>query len=162
MFAIFKLGLAGKCLTEIIPPTVSYTRDFNLDKNTHLVAEVPQGAKYELAASHPRIQIVAPTWLEDCDRTGARVDEATHRVLGSETAIKPTYRQVLDVLLKDENVDLSLFEFQQFYMLGFEDALEVKLQLGKAIRRGGGTIHWELSDDVTILIVHDTCHDALR
>jgi hypothetical protein len=46
--------------------------------------------------------------------------------------------------------------------MGFEDVPEVKKRVGRVIRRGGGTIHWELSDDVTILVIHDSCHDALR
>ena len=148
----------------------SYTRDLNLDKNTHLVAEVGQGAKYELAASHQGIHIVTPTWLENCERTGTRVDERSHPISSihgenrklSPPPKQPTYPQIFEILLREQKVARSLFEFHQFYLLGFENAPEVKKGLGSVIRRGGGTIHWELSEDVTLLIVHDTCHEALR
>jgi hypothetical protein len=134
------------------------------------VAEVGGGAKYELAASHSRICIVTPSWLEDCERTGTHVDEGSHRVSVAHgdaakklsPTKKPTYRQIFEILLREPKVARSLFEFHQFFLLGFEDAPEVKQLVGKVIRRGGGTIHWELSDDVTTLIVHDTCHEALR
>lgn len=96
------------------------------------------------------------------DETSHRVNSALGEGKMSSPHTKPTYRKIFDILLKEEGLALSLFEFHQFYLMGFEEASEVKQQLGKAIRRVGGTIRWNLSDDVNMLIVHDTCHEALR
>jgi len=155
----------------------SYTRDFNLDQNTHLVIEVAQGAKYQLAASHSKICIVTPTWLEECEQQGRHVEEGLFPVIpygggggGSRNnkssflpeSIHRTHDQIFDIIGKETNFKRLLFECHQFYLMGFEDSPDIKQRLGCIIRRGGGTIHWELSDDVTTLVIYDTCHDALR
>ena len=138
-----------------------------MDKNTHLVIDVAQGAKYQLAALHSKISIVAPSWLEECRRQETRVDERLFPVRDGRSkklplSIQPSHCHIFDILLKEVNFKRSLFQYHQFYLIGFEDAPEVKTRVGRVIRRGGGTIHWDLSDDVTILVIYDTCHDALR
>ena len=138
-----------------------------MDTNTHLVIEVAQGAKYQLAALHSKISIVTPSWLEECRRQGTRVDEGLFPVTDNRSktlplSIQPSHCHIFDILLKETNLKQSLFEYHLFYLIGFEDAPEVKKRMGRVIRRGGGTIHWDLSDDVTILVIYDTCHDALR
>lgn len=142
-----------------------------MDQNTHLVADLSQGAKYQLAVSTSKIQVVAPAWLEECQRQGKRVEERLFPVSNSKprsnttslpASIQPSYRQIFDILLKERNFKRSLFEYHQFYFVGFEDAEDIKKTLGRIIRRGGGTIHWDFSEDITILVLHDTCHDALR
>jgi hypothetical protein len=95
------------------------------------------------------------------------VDEGLFPVMGGSRktlppSIQPSHCHIFDILLKETNIQRSLFEYHQFYLMGFEDVPEVKKRVGRVIRRGGGTIHWELSDDVTILVIHDSCHDALR
>jgi hypothetical protein len=63
----------------------------------------------------------------------------------------------------DVNLSSSfLFEKLQFYLIGFEDNPELKQKISKLIRRGNGTIHWDMNDDISILLLCDTCDDALR
>ena len=117
--------------------------------------------------AHPEIYIVEPSWLESCEKENQRVSETSHPIRGPVTPATKhlTYPRIFEMLLRDSNnVDRSLFEFHQFYLMGFdgEEAGDVKRLLGKAIRRLGGTIQWDLSDDITMLILHDTCHEALR
>ncbi len=130
-----------------------------------------EGAKYDLAASDSRIKVVSPSWLEACGRSGTRVNEDSYKVGSTEldmgantlsTGNKPGYRQILHSLLEERKISSCLFEYHQFYLLGFENDPDIKALLGKVIRSGGGTIHWDISNDVTLLIVHDTCHEALR
>lgn len=152
------------------------TREFNVQQNTHLIAKGDEGAKYELAVSDPRIKIVTSSWLESCEKLGTRVNEALHAVpkkpsqdaTDTRTAKKPSaYLPLLHQIVQQQtnmtsSSTSSLFEFHQFYLLGFENDPETKDLLSKVIRRGHGTIHWELSNDITLLIVHDTCHEILR
>jgi hypothetical protein len=65
----------------------------------------------------------------------------------------------------DRDTDLSrsfLFEKLQFYLIGFERNPELKQKISRLIRRGNGTIHWDLNEDVSILLLCDACDDALR
>jgi hypothetical protein len=137
-----------------------------LDKNTHLIAVTAQGAKHDLAASCPRIHIVAPSWLEACSKTGKRVGETAH-ALSDTTTKKPTkplsVLSRLDEFLAAPAMELrSLFEFHKIYLLGFEEDTELKQKLGKLIRRGKGTIFWQMNEDISFMILHDTCDDSLR
>jgi hypothetical protein len=143
----------------------SYTREFNLDKNTHLIAVAAQGAKHDLAASCPGIHIVAPSWLEACSKSGKRVGETAHAL--SDTTKKRTkplsVLSRLDEFLAAPAMALrSIFEFHKIYLLGFEEDTELKQKLGKLIRRGKGTIFWEMNEDISIMILHNTCDDSLR
>lgn len=141
-----------------------YTRDFNLDKNTHLVAASAEGAKYELAFSCPQIKIVTPSWLEVCAETQRRVDEAMYRI--QQVTAKPQTSSIitdLDGLLQNGGATgCSLFDHSCFLLLGFEQDMELKVKLGKLIRRAKGTIFWEINKSVTHLIVHDLCDEPLR
>jgi hypothetical protein len=134
-----------------------------LDKNTHLIAETAQGAKFELAASCPKIRIVSPSWLSACSTSGKRVDEAPYLLAGATKPTKPpSILSQLDELLAGPLEIRSLFEFRRFYLLGFEEDIEMKQKLGKLIRRGKGTIYWEMNEEISMMIMHDTCEDSFR
>jgi hypothetical protein len=93
------------------------------------------------------------------------VEERAYALLPKTKSAKtpPTTSQLDELLLAGPSLDTrSLFECHQFYLLGFEEDIELKQKLGKLIRRGLGTIYWEMNDDVTIMILHDTCDDSLR
>ena len=162
-----------------------------MDKNTHLITEAAQGAKYELAAvsSNPQIiRIVTPSWLISTSDVGQRAYEMNHKIIEStttnniseenrtETHSKPSLLSLVDdalggaaVLKMDDesgnNISLSrsfLFEKLQFYLIGFESNPKLKQKINKLIRRGNGTIYWDMNEDISILILCDTCDDALQ
>lgn len=141
-----------------------YTRDFNLDQNTHLVSASAKGAKYELALSYPQIKIVATSWLEVCEKTEMRVDEATY-IIQPVTA-KPKESSIISdldrILQCGGATGCSLFDHCCFLLLGFEQDMQLRVKLGKLIRRAKGTIFWEMNKSVTHLIVHDLCDEPLR
>jgi hypothetical protein len=131
------------------------------------VAASAEGAKYELACSCPQIQIVTPSWLEVCEKTDRRVDEVTY-ILQPVTATPQTSSIIsdLDRLLQCDggatSTDCSLFDHCCFLLLGFEQDMQLKVKLGKLIRRAKGTIFWEINKSITHLIVHDLCDEPLR
>jgi hypothetical protein len=165
-----------------------------LDKNTHLIAETAEGAKYDLAVSCTQIHIVKPSWLLSCSREGKRVVEVCHSLGVNGQAKKPPVNVVSDIeaLLDLEVGFRSLFECHRFYLLGFEQDVALKQKLGMLIRRGmasqrdlfkqrfpkrnagrkmltfcsiltyQGTIYWEMNEEVSMMILHDTCGDSLR
>eukprot|EP00934_Nitzschia_sp_Nitz4_P004976 Nitzschia sp. Nitz4//scaffold6_size259037//178151//179358//NITZ4_001097-RA/size259037-augustus-gene-0.298-mRNA-1//1//CDS//3329556962//4966//frame0 len=144
-----------------------YTRDLDLDRNTHLVAEKREGAKYDLAASDPsRIHMVSPSWLEACYQTGERAPEDSYPVdgLSNDTTTDSPIENIIDRVSKllERSSYHQLWAHHQIFLLGFEDDWSLKREFGKLIRRGMGTIHWEMNDDVTIIIVHDHCPESLR
>ena len=157
---------------------VRYSRELNLDHNTHLITDQPKGAKYELASSSnpPLIQIVTPSWLISTSETGQRALEIDHRLQPAihapeQNPIAPIRSLVSlanDVLDEDYGDNTNnpvrpfLFERFHFYLIGFEGNPELKQKIGKLVRRGGGTIHWDLDGDVSILLISDTCHKELR
>lgn len=61
-----------------------------------------------------------------------------------------------------------VFRGESFHLLGFADGEEnksrqsVRNMLSKVIRRGNGTIYWDLNEKVTMLIVHDECDSDIR
>lgn len=59
-----------------------YTRELNTAKTTHLVAEAPSGDKYRTAVASGRVVVVAPSWLEACERAGRIVPVRPHVVGG--------------------------------------------------------------------------------
>ena len=69
-------------LNRVVFSFVRYSRELNLDHNTHLITDQPKGAKYELASSSnpPIIQIVTPSWLIATSETGQRALEIDHRL----------------------------------------------------------------------------------
>lgn len=155
-----------RVFANLISIFCSFTREFNLDKDTHLIAETAQGAKFDLAVSNRNIRIVTPLWLSACSKAGKRVDETPYLLDGSTKATKlqpPSTLSQLERLLADYVVEnRSIFELHHFYLLGFEEDIELKQKLGKLIRRGKGTIHWEMNESISIMILHDTCEESLR
>ena len=150
---------------------------FDLDQNTHLIIEQPQGAKFDLAMSSPEIYIVSPGWLDSCYRNWKRIPERDFCVQRkpvldnrkppppTPTTTTGTPQSLLDQLdkaLGDREEIKSVFECHFFLLLGFEEDLELKKRLGKLIRRGLGTIYWEMTESTTMMILHDTCHEAIR
>ena len=166
-------------LCFLLSTSFRYTRAFNLDLNTHLLCVTPSGPKYELATCSSSIHIVSPEWLEECSKQLKRIDEAAYKLSSSTAArsssssLKPppqasasstttkTLSQELDTLLKEENY-AYLFEYCVFYLIGFEQVSELKVQLSQLIRRNRGTIVWEMHPSVTHLILHESSSDSLR
>ena len=141
----------------------TYTREFNLDKNTHLIAEVANGAKYDLASSCPRIHIVRPTWLISCSQQGKHVEESIHSLSAKKRPSPSNILSQIDALLKENTTSFpSPFEFHQFYFLGFEKDPKLREKLSQIIRRGKGTIFWEMNEGISIMIMHDMCDSVLR
>jgi twin BRCT domain/BRCT domain, a BRCA1 C-terminus domain len=154
-----------------------------LDKNTHLITEVAHGAKYELAAANPQtIQVVAPSWLHTAIKLQQRPSEADHRisthsvVAFTSNVVPATQLSGSSFLSRLENAlnlsydhqlqRRSIFQSHQFFLIGFGDENDndtaLKQTLSKLIRRGDGTIYWELNEDITMLIVCDGCDPALQ
>lgn len=157
-----------------------YTRELNLDKNTHLITEAAQGAKYDLAkSSDPKmIHIVTPSWLYSSAESKERACEMAHRLgstiinpgqvqMKAKSSSKPSLISLLDSALIEVGVSGSrllqwfLFEKLHFYLIGFEGNPELKQKISGLIRRGGGTIHWDINEDISILLLCDTCDDAV-
>ena len=61
----------------------SYTRELNLDKNTHLITEMASGAKFKLASSSKPsvIHIVTPSWVHSTEASGQRAPETDHTLV---------------------------------------------------------------------------------
>jgi len=165
-----------------------YTRELNLDKNTHLITEAAEGAKFALAiSSNPRnIHIVTPSWLIATSESGQRAREADHRIwspMSCSEGNKYDTAKSSDNFLKSK-IDNALcetvvtkvdrdcpsglnssrsFVFQNlhFYLIGFDGNPKLRKKISKLIRRGNGMIDWDVNDDVSILILCDACDDAL-
>ncbi|GKY98617.1 hypothetical protein MPSEU_000818400 [Mayamaea pseudoterrestris] len=148
-----------------------FTRDLT-GENTHLVAFQATGAKYEAATMQKGIQIVHPSWLDECDATNARVNETAHLLdfphansihfSANFTTTRPSasnttnfmYAQIEKQLEKNaQRHNLSLFSKCRFYLLGFDNGSKHHQLLGRLIRRGMGLIHWELDAQVTHILV---------
>jgi len=174
-----------------------YTRDLNLDKNTHLITEEAQGEKYKLVvSSDPQIvHIVRQSWLNSTLQTGKRPCEENHKLelLLSGTGgtnnnrcngnqnlqvndSKPSIISLVNDALSDPALKMmringnvnnhssshsSIFEKLQFYLVGFESDTELKQKISKLIRRGNGTIYWEMNEEISILLVSNMCDDTL-
>ena len=138
----------------------SYTRDLDIAKTTHLIAQVPEGAKYETASTCSNICVVSPAWLETCIKTGERVDEKQFSLPKSDNfpPLPPLDYEIEEQLQRNQRS--SLFLWCRFLLLGFDDDLSVKLS--QLIRRGKGTIYWELNEMITHVIVADDCDDDCR
>jgi len=166
-----------------------YTRELNLDKNTHLITETAKGAKYGLAvSSNPLvIHIVTPSWLIATSEIGQRARETDHRLESTKNnskenrthttyfAKRPLISIVNDALCEnpvtkvdnDRGGDVNLscsfvFEKLQFYLIGFEGNPVLKQKMSKLIRRGNGMINWDMDEDLSILLLCDTSNDALQ
>lgn len=141
----------------------SFTRDLDTAKNTHLIAKEPEGAKYDTAISCSRIRVVSPAWLNDCITTGLRADEKQYLLkITTENDEFPPLLQEIQVLLEDTGNRNSLFESCRFLLLGFQEDSQVKAKLSHLIRRGKGTIYWELNEEITHIVVADDCDETHR
>lgn len=49
-----------------------------------------------------------------------------------------------------------------FLLIGFDENSEERLQMGQLIRKGWGTIYWEMNDTISHLIVADGCEESVR
>jgi len=158
-----------------------YTRELNLDKNTHLITEAAQGAKYNLAvSSDPQIMhIVTPSWLSSTMENGQRACETGHLLesiincpngnqIKTTNSSKSSLIPLVDKALGEvaaPSVRLLrsfLFERLQFYLVGFEGNTELKQKISRLICRGSGTIHWDMNEEISILLLCDTCDDAVQ
>lgn len=159
----------------------SYTRDFNLDKNTHLITEAPTGAKYDLAVSNDaKIRIVTSSWLRATFQSSKKANEADHKLsIEPKQMTCPTLPSLISMANAmlaapsgDSKDRSSLWEHCHFHFLGFEkghnmvypfeQVSQLQRQLSMIIRRAGGTIYWELNEDVSILVLCDGCDDILH
>ena len=72
-----------------------------------------------------------------------------------------------------ENINQSmLFADCVFHLVGFDEndtptattttTTTQKVQLSRLIRRGTGTIYWDMNESVTHIVVNDGCEDVLR
>lgn len=139
----------------------TFTRDLDTSQTTHLIAMSPDGAKYDTAISCPHIYIVQPEWIKQTAETGVRAKEENHYL--TETALPETDLETsLDLLLETEERS-KLFASCKFYLIGFDEVESNDHgKLSKLIRRGMGTIYWELNEIITHIIVNDDCEDTLR
>lgn len=128
-----------------------------------------------MAVSNPaNIHVVTPSWLFSTLETKKRAPETEHGVQldalhhrnssTNHVARKDTSTKLEKLLREPPNDDgrHSLFESHQFYLLGFEDHDRIlKQNLGKLIRRGKGTLYWDLNEDITLIVLRDDCDEAL-
>lgn len=132
-------------------------------KTTHLIAQDPEGAKYDTAISCGRIRVVSPAWLEECVNTGRRADEHLHSLTNNNAPQNfPPLEQEIEQLLQCNGRN-ALFESCRFFLLGFEDDdTDTNSNLSRLIRRGKGTIYWEPNEMITHIIVADDCVESHR
>lgn len=155
-----------------------FTRDFQTSRNTHLIAQSAFGEKYETAIRSDKVFVVTPTWLHACHEDKCRVDEQQHswsyskrkQSLPLSPNKKTKYHEKLlmnslqQALSKGSPVPNPLFSGLQFYLVGFDENAfdEERKLLGIITRRNMGTIFWDFHDEVTHVVVHDSCRDHLR
>jgi len=141
-----------------------YARDLDTSQTTHLIAQSPEGAKYQTAASCQRISIVTPAWLSACHKAGNRVNEAEFTLSDGKNGHIDEHPPLFDMLnqVLQEEVWNKLFYPCRFLLLGFEqeDANDVTI-LEKLIRRGRGTIYHEINETITHIVVKDGSDQAL-
>lgn len=131
-------------------------------KTTHLIAKDPEGAKYDTAIACQKIRVVSPAWLDECVKTGSRADEKQYSLTHDNGENNfPPLEQEIEHLLGNNNRN-DLFESCRFLLLGFETDSAVKGKLSRLIRRGKGTIYWELNEMITHVIVADDCDEMHR
>jgi hypothetical protein len=152
-----------------------YTRDLNSTQNTHLIASTAAGEKYEAALTFSHIEIVSPVWVDTCARKNARVGERSYQLCSSgieedqPTGVDSNKKeQLLSLADELESADMIerrnsvLFSSCHFYIVGFKVDSDVQLQLSRWIRRGLGTIYWEISPSITHIVVNDDCEESVR
>ena len=82
----------------------SFTRDLDTSRTTHLIASVPDGAKYDTARSCPHIHIVDARWIEETASSGRRAKEENFPII-------PPSQKILPQLSLDSSLDCN-FEFR--------------------------------------------------
>jgi hypothetical protein len=143
-----------------------FARNLDTARTTHLIAQTPQGAKYETAAACPTISVVAPEWLIDCLARGKRLDEAAYALVepapveAEDAQQEEPLGDALDQVL-DESERNKLFYPCRLLLLGFEEDSKEANLLEKLIRRGQGTIFWELNETITHILIQDGCDQVL-
>lgn len=162
--------------TTALFDTIRYTRNLDSSVNTHLIARVPEGLKYEAALSIPSLKIVKPDWLDACaqkqkwvsteefllmlasDEPGVAVDKEENN-MDQLPALLPK----LDEQLAAENdQNWEIFGDCNVFLVGMDDQKDVKAKLAKLLRRGMATIHWNLEEDITHVIVADGLEEHVR
>lgn len=130
-----------------------------------MIAQSAEGAKYETALSCSRISIVTPQWLTASSIDGKRAEESKY-ALASSIVVDDNKQDnddplcvSLEELLK-ENKRTKLFYPCRILLLGFEECREV-LPLEKLIRRGQGTIYYEINESITHVLVNDGSDQTL-
>jgi hypothetical protein len=136
-------------------------------QNTHLIALSPDGPKYEAAISCPAMLVVKPSWLEACYQSKSRVLEIEHTLEKTkkvETSVPEPISlfAVLNQILPIASFNDRIFSSCIFMLVGFDEQSEERIQLGQLIRKGWGTIYWEMNDSVSHLIVSDGCDESVR
>ena len=139
--------------------------------NTHLIARVPEGLKYEAAASIPSLRIVKPTWLDACAKKKKWIstkefllgapNDSTTQIVKENIAQEPWLPELNKQLLVDRR-DSQLFLDCQVFLVGFDEQIEVKAKLSRLLRRGMATIHWDINDHITHVIIADGLEDQVR
>jgi hypothetical protein len=137
----------------------------NSAKNTHLIADSFQGPKCEAAADcETTIHIVQSAWLDACAKQMRWVDEKPFSLLPvhAEEPIRPALMDAIQERLSENDPLLQIknciFSGCQFCLLGFSS--DEVIELGRLIRRGLGTIHWQLQEGVSHVIFKDHQVDA--
>lgn len=143
-----------------------YARDLDTSQTTHLIALVPEGAKYETALSCRHIDIVSPAWLEACLEKKSRVDEHEYRLVSVPSPPHNNKTPLRDLineqLIQTQQRPSMIFSSCHFLLLGFEKESDLKTKLSRLIRWGMGTIYWELNESITHVIVSNECEDEYR
>lgn len=150
--------------TKII---LRFSRDLNSARNTHLIANTLEGPKCEAALEFEHIHIVKPTWLIACSEQNRLVEERQFCLRADEKQLELPKCSLVDALNerlggKSENEVSWLFSGCHFYLVGFEDDNALRISLGKLIRRAMGTIHWELHNSISHVIVNDHSGSEIR
>jgi hypothetical protein len=124
------------------------------------------------------MQIVKPAWLDACARNKARVPESNHQLgvavgdvggddssINMNTSNSDKFLSLSEALESSDMVerrDSTLFSSCHFYLVGFEVDSDLHLLLCRWIRRGLGTIYWEISPSISHIIVNDNCDESIR
>jgi hypothetical protein len=124
------------------------------------------------------MQIVKRTWLDACARDKARVPEGNHHLVvaagddgvdnGSSdmnASNSDKFQSLAEALKSSDMVqrrDSTLFSSCHFYLVGFEVDSDQYLTLSRWLRRGLGTIYWEISPSISHIIVNDNCDESIR
>jgi hypothetical protein len=127
-------------------------------ETTHLIANAPEGVKYETARTCKDIFVVTPLWLTESHAAGQRLLEEGYLVQHEvdDTPLLQSLNELLN--LGDFN---RLFYGCRFFCLGFDSDSEEYIKLERLVLRGRGVVFWDLNEIITHVIVKDGCHLSL-